>query len=124
MFIHLFAGFALLQTALPLPEIEAQISDPAVQNLIEVWNGDDAEAYMALFTDDAEVIDAGREVGAQFFADVVEIEWFTAIESAEDDGRRLTGRFFDERYGEMNIYMNTWFNEDGLIERLEIGFNN
>ncbi|MBW8244895.1 hypothetical protein K1F50_18960 [Muricauda oceani] len=97
---------------------------PDVQKAIMALNNQDAEAWYALFSDNATFSDDGRELD---FKDWCDKQLFgqsecavIRIDKVENNGLLLYCLFYSDNYGEFKTYMEFERNDDAF-DRLEVG---
>lgn len=98
------------------------ITNQAVKRAIEALQEGDAEQWKAQFVADVVFTDDGNERDfASFTSSAVGTEKFLSFDSIENGGLNIVGNFDAGQWGQFQVFFNFTVNNDGLIERLDIG---
>lgn len=101
------------------------ITNKIAKSAFEAWQNEDAKKWYSLFTTDVKLLDDGdyRDF-KQFTTEALGNERFTSIDKVEDGGKSIYGQFHSNRWGDFKTYFKFYLNEEGKINRLEIGLAN
>ncbi|WP_263410516.1 hypothetical protein [Terriglobus tenax] len=95
---------------------------PVVEAAINALQTGDRTAWQILFAPDAKLFDDGKPRDLATFAnEVIGHERFTRIESLNNSGLNVVGRFHSDLWGDFRVYFNFYLSPDGKIVRLDIG---
>jgi ketosteroid isomerase-like protein len=100
----------------------ADVTEPAIRDLVDAINAGDRDGFFAALTPDATMSDDGRERDLRQWADR---ELFSGpgrmqVESATDGGRSLIAENTNDTYGTMRTFWHFTL-RDGKISRFETG---
>lgn len=100
-----------------------KITNETVKKAIEALQENDKTLWYSYFTKDAVFTDDGNQLNLKSFFDNAfnHKEKFLSIDKMENDGKNLEGNFFAGQWGTFRTYFNFHINNDGKIERLDIG---
>ena len=100
-----------------------QIQNETVKNAIQALQKNDFALWKSYFTDDVIFTDDGRTLNFKsFFENAFEKkEKFLSIDKVENDGKNIEGNFFAGQWGTFKVFFNFYLNNEGKIERLDIG---
>lgn len=100
-----------------------KITNETVKKAIEALQENDKTLWYSYFTKDAVFTDDGNQLNLKSFFDNAfnHKERFLSIDIVENDGRNLVGNFFAGQWGTFRTYFNFHVNNEGKIEKLEIG---
>ncbi len=98
------------------------LTNPTVKAGIEALQSGDKEAWSALFTPDATMLDDGHPRSFKGFTkDALGHERFTFIDSVENNGLNLVGAFHSDTWGDFRTYFRFHLTAEGKISRLDVG---
>lgn len=100
-----------------------KITNETVKKAIEALQENDKTLWYSYFTKDAVFTDDGNQLNLKSFFDNAfnHKERFLSIDIVENDGKNLEGNFFAGQWGTFRTYFNFHVNNEGKIEKLEIG---
>ncbi|HEY1674495.1 MAG TPA: nuclear transport factor 2 family protein [Streptosporangiaceae bacterium] len=100
----------------------ADVTEPAVQALIDAINAGDPDAFFAALTPDATMSDDGRDRDLHQWVDreIFSSQGRMSVESATDGGRSLMAGYSNATYGAMHTFWRFTL-RDGKISRFETG---
>lgn len=99
-----------------------KLTNSTVKSAVEALQNGNREAWLAQFTEDAELYDDGEKRDFMSFANsAVGEEHFTNIARVENEGKEVYGHFHTEKWGEFDTYFKFHVNNEGKIYRLDIG---
>ncbi len=100
-----------------------KIINSTVKQAIEALQANDKELWFSYFTNDATFTDDGntKDFKAFFENAFDKKEKFLSIDKIENDGKNLAGKFYAGQWGTFPVFFNFHLNDDGKIERLDIG---
>ncbi|TDX86139.1 hypothetical protein B0I22_0247 [Epilithonimonas xixisoli] len=100
-----------------------KITNQTVKKAIEALQENDKTNWYSYFTKDAVFTDDGNQLNLKSFFDNAfnHKEKFLSIDKVENEGKNLEGNFFAGQWGTFRTYFNFHINEEGKIERLDIG---
>ena len=102
--------------------VTASLNNPVVKSAIDALQQGDLQAWNALFTADATLLDDGRKIDlAAFSKDALGHERFTAIDKVENNGLDIYGKFHSDKWGDFKTYFKFHINAENKITKLEIG---
>jgi hypothetical protein len=101
----------------------SKISNENVQRAIEALQANDKNNWYTLFTDDVTFTDDGRIQNFKSFFDNAfdKKERFLEIDTVENEGKDLFGKFYAGQWGTFRVYFKFHQNTDGKFDRLDIG---
>ena len=98
------------------------ITNETVKAAIEAPQRGDRKAWSALFEPSAALHDDGSPRSLQKFTDdALGHERFTSIESVENHGLDVIGKFHSDTWGDFRTYFKFQLSPAGKIKRLDIG---
>lgn len=99
------------------------ITDPIVRRAIEALQATDKAAWYACFASESTFTDDGKRMDFHSFFDnaFAHKEKFLDIDTVEQGGTHIQGKFFAGQWGTLRVYFKFHVNSEGLIERLDIG---
>ena len=98
------------------------LTNPTVKAAIEALQKGDKNAWLALFTPDATMMDDGHPRNLKAFTrDALGHEHFTSIDKVENSGLNLEGAFHSGTWGDFRTYYRFHLTPDGQISRLDVG---
>ncbi|WBV57995.1 nuclear transport factor 2 family protein [Chryseobacterium daecheongense] len=93
-----------------------------VKKAFDAWQKGDAETFTSFFTADAKLYDDGNPRDfKKFVKDACGHEKFTSIDTIENEGKTIYGRFHTESWGDFRTFFKFNINSDGKFDKLEIG---
>jgi hypothetical protein len=99
-----------------------KLSNSTVKKAIDALQSADGKSWFALFTADAQLFDDGNKMNFKsFFEAALGHERFTSIDKVEDNGLSLWGKFHSDKWGDFKTYFKFHINNEGKINRLDIG---
>lgn len=100
-----------------------KITNETVKNAIEALQENNKTLWYSYFTKDAVFTDDGNQLNLKSFFDNAfnHQEKFLSIDKVENQGKNLEGNFYAGQWGTFRTYFNFHINEEGKIERLDIG---
>jgi len=99
-----------------------KLTNPVVKKAINALQAADKNTWFSLFTQDAELYDDGNKMNFKnFFEKAIGHERFTSIDSVEDSGLSVYGKFHTDQWGNFKTYFKFHINQDDKISRLDIG---
>ncbi|KFC22155.1 hypothetical protein SAMN04488097_2488 [Epilithonimonas lactis] len=100
-----------------------KITNETVKKAIEALQENDRTLWYSYFAKDAVFTDDGNELNLKSFFDNAfnHKEKFLSIDKVENDGKNLQGNFFAGQWGTFRTYFNFHVDQEGKIERLDIG---
>jgi hypothetical protein len=100
----------------------SKLTNETVKKAFEAWQNGDSKTFLSFFADDAKLYDDGNPRNFQgFVKEACGHEKFISIEKVENNGKNIIGEFHTESWGNFKTYFNFTFNQDGKINRLDIG---
>lgn len=101
----------------------SKITNETVKKAIEALQENDRTLWYSYFTKDAVFTDDGNQLNLRSFFDNAfsHKEKFLSIDKVENDGKNLEGNFFAGQWGTFITYFNFHVDQEGKIERLDIG---
>ncbi|MCZ2140913.1 MAG: hypothetical protein LC096_05925 [Bacteroidia bacterium] len=101
----------------------SKITNENVKKAIEALQVNDKNAWNSYFTADAVFTDDGRTMNFKSFFDNAfdKKEKFLEIDTVENEGRDLYGKFYAGQWGTFRVYFKFHQNANGKINRLDIG---
>lgn len=99
------------------------ITNPVVKQAIEALQANDSKKWYSYFTGDAVFTDDGRTQGFKSFFDNAfdKKEKFLSIDKVENEGKDVYGNFYAGQWGTFRVFFKFHINDDGKINRLDIG---
>lgn len=98
------------------------LTNSTVRAAIDALQAGDADAWAALFDEDAALFDDGEVRSLETFTrDVLGHEHFTSIEHIGHGGLELVGQFHSDQWGDFRTYFRFRLTSIGKISRLDIG---
>lgn len=98
------------------------LAHPKVREAIAAFQEARGADWAAAFAPGAELFDDGSPRDfAHFSREALGHERFTAIETVEDGGLGVIGRFHSDQWGDFRTYFRFRLGADGRFDRLEIG---
>src|SRR5262249_26197953 len=98
------------------------LTNPTVKAAIEALQKGDRNAWSALFESNAELFDDGNLRSLEKFTKgALGHERFTSIESVENNGLDVIGRFHSDQWGDCRTYFRFRLSASGKIKHLDIG---
>ncbi|MDX6183941.1 hypothetical protein SGQ44_17175 [Flavobacterium sp. Fl-77] len=99
-----------------------RIKNQTVKKAIEALQNADEVAWFSLFTNDAQLYDDGnKKEFKSFFKRAIGHEKFTSIDKIENNSLLIYGKFHSDLWGNFQTYFKFKINDEGKIERLDIG---
>lgn len=100
-----------------------QLTNETVKKAIEALQENDKTLWYSYFTKDAVFTDDGNKLDLKSFFDNAfnHKEKFLSIDKIENNGKNLEGNFFAGQWGTFRTYFHFHINQEGKIERLDIG---
>ena len=100
-----------------------KITNETVKKAIEALQENDKTLWYSYFTKDAVFTDDGNKLDLKSFFDNAfnHKEKFLSIDKIENNGKNLEGNFFSGQWGTFRTYFHFHINQEGKIERLDIG---
>lgn len=100
-----------------------KITNETVKKAIEALQENDKTLWYSYFTKDAVFTDDGNKLDLKSFFDNAfnHKEKFLSIDKIENNGKNLEGNFFAGQWGTFRTYFHFHINQEGKIERLDIG---
>ncbi len=101
----------------------SKLTNETVKKAVESLQANDKTAWYALFTENAIFTDDERQMDFKSFFDNAfnKKEKFLEIDTVEDDGKTLYGKFYAGQWGTFRVYFKFHLNEEGKLNRLDIG---
>lgn len=101
----------------------SKITNENVKKAIEALQVNDKNAWYSYFTADAVFTDDGRTMNFKSFFDNAfdKKEKFLDIDTVENGGKDLYGKFYAGQWGTFRVYFKFHQNTDGKFNRLDIG---
>lgn len=101
----------------------SKISNQNVKKAIEALQASDKNAWYSYFTENATFTDDGRTMDFKSFFDnaFAKKEKFIEIDTVENEGKDLYGKFYAGQWGTFRVYFKFHQNSDGKFTRLDIG---
>jgi len=99
------------------------LSNEIVKGAIKALQENDKAVFYSYFTESAIFSDDGNERDLKSFFDNAfnHKEKFLSIDKVENEGKNLTGKFYAGQWGTFEVFFNFHINQNGKIERLDIG---
>lgn len=100
-----------------------KLRNQTVKKAIEALQENDKKTWYSYFTKDAIFTDDGNKLNLKSFFDNAfsHKEKFLSIDKVENEGKNISGNFFAGQWGTFKTFFNFHINEEGKIERLDIG---
>lgn len=101
----------------------SKITNENVKKTIEALQANDKNAWYSYFTDDATFTDDGRTMNFKSFFDNAfdKKEKFLDIDTVENEGKDIYGKFYAGQWGTFRVYFKFHQNADGKFNRIDIG---
>lgn len=100
----------------------SKIKNTVVKQAVDAFQSSDIDKWSSLFTFDAILLDDGKPRDLkEFSTHAITIENFVSIDKVEDNGNSIYGQFHSDEWGDFKAYFKFHFNEQGKINKLEIG---
>ncbi|MBV6479196.1 MAG: hypothetical protein HGGPFJEG_01957 [Ignavibacteria bacterium] len=100
----------------------SKLTNSTVKKAFDAWQSGDSKTFLSYFTDDAELFDDGNQRDfQQFVKDACGHEKFISIDKVENNGLDILGQFHTESWGDFKTYFKFQLNNEGKINRLDIG---
>jgi hypothetical protein len=100
----------------------SKLSNDIIKTAIKAWQKGDSNLWLSFFTNDAELLDDGHPGDfVKFSTEAIGHERFTSIDKVEDNGMNIFGRFHSDTWGDFKTYFKFHINNEGKIDKLEIG---
>jgi len=100
----------------------SKLTNETVKQAFDAWQNGDSKAFLSHFTVDAKLYDDGNPRNFQSFVkEACGHEKFTSIESVENGGKDIIGKFHTESWGDFKTYFKFTINAEGKITKLDIG---
>jgi len=98
------------------------LAHPKVRAAISAFQEGRATEWAAAFATGVELFDDGNPRDfARFSHEALGHERFTAIETVEENGLGIIGRFHSDQWGDFQTFFRFRLGADGRFDRLDIG---
>ena len=99
-----------------------KLTNEIVKAALDAWQSADLVSWLMCFTPNAILFDDGnpRDLDA-FSSQAIGEERFISFDKVENDGKDVFGQFHTEKWGNFKTYFKFSINEEGKIDRLDIG---
>lgn len=100
----------------------SKISNETVRAAINAWQNGDKNTFLSFFTANPALTDDGNPRDFQGFVDeACGKEKYLEIDSVENNGTEIYGKFDAGRWGVFRVYFKFHADQEGKFNRLDIG---
>lgn len=101
----------------------SKLTNQTVKRAIQALQENDKTTWYSCFTKEAVFTDDGNKLDLKSFFDnsFNHKEKFLSIDKVENEGKNISGNFFAGQWGTFKTFFNFHINQEGKIERLDIG---
>ncbi len=98
-----------------------KLSNPTVKAAFDAWQSGDLNAWLAQFSENAQLLDDGNPRDLNSFSREIGKERFTHVDRISNDSLEIVGDFHSDTWGDFRSYFRFTVDALGKISKLEIG---